>query len=147
MISFATPGEPGHETWPGDSWQRGCADAWGGLSIDRQTATVFAAPGNPCPDQIDTSRKGKNLYSDSVVALDVSSGSPKLKWYYQISPGDTHDTDPAMPPVLFTGIVEGKSRALVTQKGLDTAPTTTGSIGCPNHGGGVECNGQLCEVK
>jgi alcohol dehydrogenase (cytochrome c) len=161
------PGEPGHETWLGDSWQHGCADVWGGLSIDPQTATLYAAPGNPCPDLIDTNRKGKNLYSDSVVALDIAGSTPKLKWYYQLIGDDTHDADPAMPPVLFTGIVGGKPRALlvqsdkagdfvildrvtgalvhrsalVTQKGLDSPPTTSGQLACPNHGGGVEWNG------
>jgi alcohol dehydrogenase (cytochrome c) len=161
------PGEPGHETWPGDSWQHGCADAWGGISIDVKTGTLFEAPGNPCPDKIDTNRKGQNLYSDSIVALDIAHGAPKLKWYYQLVSDDTHDADPAMPPVLFTGTVHGQSRellaqgdkagnfvildrtsgalvsknVLVTQKGLDVAPDSTGKIACPNHGGGVEWNG------
>jgi alcohol dehydrogenase (cytochrome c) len=161
------PGEPGHETWPSDSWQHGCADAWGGISIDAKSGTLFEAPGNPCPDQIDANRKGQNLYSDSVVALDIAHGAPKLKWYYQLVNDDTHDTDPAMPPVLFTGAVNGQPRellaqgdkagdfvildratgalvsknVLVTQKGLDVAPDPTGKIACPNHGGGVEWNG------
>jgi alcohol dehydrogenase (cytochrome c) len=161
------PGEAGHETWPGDSWQHGCADAWAGVSIDVKTGTLFEAPGNPCPDLVDTQRAGANLYSDSVVALDIAHGAPKLKWYYQLIPDDTHDADPAMPPILFTGVVNGHPRdlvaqadkagdfvildratgalvhrsALVTQRGLDGKPTVAGQTACPNHGGGVEWNG------
>ena len=43
----------------------------------------------------------------SVVALDISGAAPRLKWYYKIVPNDVHDNDPSMPPVLFTGNVNG----------------------------------------
>ncbi|HEV7178276.1 MAG TPA: PQQ-binding-like beta-propeller repeat protein [Candidatus Baltobacteraceae bacterium] len=166
--TVAQPGEPGHNTWPGDSWVHGGAAVWAGLSIDQDTDTVYAAPGNPGPNLTTYGREGANLYTDSVVALDISGSAPKLKWYYKITPNDVHDNDPSMPPVLFTGNVDGKSRSLLAvgdkagdfvildrttgklisrmavsnQTGIFTSvPTVAGSFACPNHGGGIEWNG------
>jgi alcohol dehydrogenase (cytochrome c) len=165
--SIPAPGEPGHETWPGDSWKHGGGAVWSGLSIDQDTDTLFVAPGNPGPDMVLQGRKGTNLYTNSLLALDVSGKKPKMRWYYQLIQNDTHDADPAMIPVLFEGAVRGKTRRLVAvgdkagnfvildrqtgelvhrlalskQKGLDTPPTTKGNEVCPNHGGGIEWNG------
>ena len=114
--TVAQPGEPGHNTWPGDSWVHGGAAVWAGLSIDQDTDTVYAAPGNPGPNLTTYGREGANLYADSVVALDISGSAPKLKWYYKVSPNDVHDNDPSMPPVLFTGNVGGKSAIAVGRR-------------------------------
>jgi len=164
--TVAQPGQPGRETWPGNSWEHGGAAGWAGLSLG-DNDTVYAAPGNPGPNLTLYGRKGANLYSDSVVALDVTGSQPKLKWYYQVLQNDTHDADPAMSPVLFDGTVGGSQRKLLAvadkagnfvildrtngkevhrltvsqQKNLDVPPTTTGVEACPNHGGGVEWNG------
>jgi alcohol dehydrogenase (cytochrome c) len=162
------PGQPGHETWPADSWEHGGGDTWGGVTIDPATNTVFFSVGNPGPDMVLTRRRGLNLYTNSVLALDVSGSAPKLRWYYQLDHNDTHDTDPAMPPVLFNAGAGGSSRQLLAvadkggtfvvldratgklvfrlavddQRGLfTTVPTLQGTIACPNHGGGVEWNG------
>jgi alcohol dehydrogenase (cytochrome c) len=159
------PGQPGHETWPGDSWQHGAGDTWGGLTVEPATKTLYIPVGNPGPDMVDTNRKGLNLYTDSVLALDISGAQPKLRWYYQILTNDTHDADPAMPPVLFDGNVGGTKRQLLAigdkagdfvildrtngevvyrmavdqQTGLlTTKPTIEGTFACPNHGGGIE---------
>ena len=161
------PGEPGHNTWSGDSWKRGGGAIWSGLAIDPATSTVYIDAGNPQPDFLGTIRKGANLYTNSMVAIDISGAQPKIKWYHQFIPHDTHDWDPAMPPVLFTGTVNGASRSLVaagdkggnfwvldtrtgavvyhlavsTQKGQSTEPNRRGDIACPNTNGGVEFNG------
>ena len=161
------PGQPGHETWPGNSWKHGGAALWGGLAVDPATNTLYIAPGNPAPDFYNGNRKGKNLYADSVVALDISGAQPKLKWYYQITDTDVHDADPAMPPVLFDSSANGQPQALLAegdkggnfvildrtsgkvlqrlavahQAGLNEEPTPQGKEACPNHGGGVEWNG------
>ena len=66
--------------------------------------------GNPGPDFLGSVRKGDNLYSDSMVALDISGAKPKMKWYHQFIPHDTHDWDPPMQPVLFTGKVDNATR-------------------------------------
>lgn len=166
--TVAQPGEPGHETWPGNSYVHGGAAVWAGLSIDQATNTLYAAPGNPGPNLTEYGRKGQNLYADTVVALDISGPSPRLKWYYKVSPNDVHDNDPSMPPVLFTGMVGGSPRQLLAvgdkagdfaildrtngtpvaklvvgnQHGIfTTVPTTAGTFACPNHGGGIEWNG------
>ena len=95
------PGQPGHDTWSGDSWKRGGASAWGGVTIDTATHTMYLDLGNPGPDFLGSVRKGANLYTDSMVALDISGAKPKLKWYRQFIPHDTHDWDPPMQPVLL----------------------------------------------
>ena len=111
--SVPKPGEPGHNSWPGDSWKRGGGAIWSGLAIDPKTSTLFVDLGNPQPDFYGDSRKGANLYTNSMVALDISGSTPKMKWYHQFIPHDTHDWDPAMPPVWFMGKVHGAPRALV----------------------------------
>ena len=161
------PGQPGHETWPGDSWKHGGGAVWSGVAVDQATDTLFVAPGNPGPDFTSTRRMGKNLYTNSLVALDISGATPKIKWYYQLLQNDTHDYDPAMIPVLFEGQVGGQKRPLVAigdkagnfvlldrksgqvvhrlvlskQVALDAPPSHEGTEACPNHGGGIEWNG------
>ena len=161
------PGQPGHDTWAGDSWKRGGAAAWSGMALDPAAQTLFLALGNPQPDFLGTARAGSNLYTNSLVALDISGKEPKLKWYRQFIPHDTHDWDPAMPPVLFQGKVGGQTRNLVAtgdkggnfwildsgdgklvdktvvsfQHGQNTQPSATGTVACPNTNGGVEYNG------
>src|SRR5262249_28465867 len=107
------PGTPGHETWPGDSWRHGGGSVWSGLAIDQESDTLFVAPGNPGPDMVLKGREGSNLYTNSLVALDISGHKPRIKWHYQLIKNDTHDYDAAMIPVLFEGQVDGKRRPLV----------------------------------
>jgi alcohol dehydrogenase (cytochrome c) len=92
------PGEPGHETWAGDSWKTGGASIWMTGSYDPEANLTYWGVGNPGPDYNGDLRKGDNLYSDSVVALDADTG--KLKWYYQFSPHDEFDYDSVQVPVL-----------------------------------------------
>jgi glucose dehydrogenase len=94
------PGEPGHETWPAnsDSWQHGGASVWVTGSYDPDLNLTYWGIGNPGPDRNGDERAGDNLYSCSVVALDVDTG--KLKWYYQFSPHDEFDFDSTQVPVL-----------------------------------------------
>ncbi len=92
------PGEPGHETWSGDSWKTGGAAIWNIGAYDPDTNLTFWGTGNPAPDTNGDVRLGDNLYSDCVVALDADTG--KLKWYYQFTPHDTMDYDSTQVPVL-----------------------------------------------
>jgi alcohol dehydrogenase (cytochrome c) len=89
------PGQKGHDSWSGNSWKRGGGAIWSGVAIDPDTDTLYADTGNPQPDFLGSVRKGANLYTNSMVALDISGNKPKLKWYYQFVPHDTHDWDPA----------------------------------------------------
>ena len=78
------PGEPGHETWPGDSWKTGGGSTWVTGSYDPETNLVYWGIGNPGPDWNPDSRRGDNLYTCSLVALDGDTG--KLKWHFQFTP-------------------------------------------------------------
>src|SRR5215469_4451244 len=73
-------GEPGNETWKGDSWQHGGASVWVTGSYDPALNLTYWGIGNPGPDWNGDERDGDNLYSDCVVALDPDTG--KLKWYF-----------------------------------------------------------------
>ena len=93
------PGEPGHETWAGDSWKHGGASVWmtGSYDPDAQP-DLSGASAIPGRTGTAIARAGDNLYSDSVVALDADTG--KLKWYYQFTPHDEFDYDSVQVPVL-----------------------------------------------
>jgi alcohol dehydrogenase (cytochrome c) len=162
------PGEKGHNTWTGDSWKRGGASVWSGVAIDPSTDILYADLGNPQPDFQGAVRRGANLYSDSIVALQLTGRKPILKGYYQFIPHDTHDWDPAMPPVLFTGKMNGQEQKLVAagdkagnfwilsatagklisrtpvsfQYNQNSEPPFVGTnYACPNTNGGIEYNG------
>ena len=85
------PGEPGHETWTGDSWKTGGAPAWITGSYDPELNLIYWPTGNPAPSNRGDERSGDNLYSSSMLALDADTG--KLKWHYQFTPHDLHDYD------------------------------------------------------
>ena len=105
------PGNPGHETWGGDSWKTGGAPTWLTGSYDPDADLIYWGVGNPGPDWNGDSRPGDNLYSCSLVALERSSG--KLRWWFQFTPHDTHDWDATEIPVLFDISVKGKTRQTV----------------------------------
>ena len=104
-------GEPGVETWEGDSWKWGGATTWNEGSYDPETNTLYWGTGNPAPDWNGDARKGDNLYSCSLLAVDADTG--KMKWYFQFSPHDTHDWDAAEPPILIDAPINGRQRKLV----------------------------------
>ena len=106
------PGEPGNETWPGDSWQHGGAPIWVTGSYDPDTNLTFWGTGNPNPGWNGGPRNpADNLYGDSVVALDADTG--KLAWYYQFTPNDEFDWDSVQVPVLATIDWQGKPRKVM----------------------------------
>jgi len=105
------PGEPGHETWEGDSWKYGGGSSWMTGSYDPQLNLVYWSVGNPAADFYGGSRKGANLYTDSVVALDADTG--KLKWYNQQIPHDVWDFDTAYENILLDLPVKGQMRKLL----------------------------------
>ena len=101
------PGEPGYETWPADAWQKaGGANDWPGMVMDEKRGILFAATGSPSDDFYGGERPGKNLYADSVIALDAKTG--KLLWYFQAVHHDNWDNDFAAPPVLVTVTRNGR---------------------------------------
>jgi alcohol dehydrogenase (cytochrome c) len=105
------PGERGNETWDGNSWKTGSATTWVTGSYDPDQNLVFWGTGNPGPDWNGIVRKGDNLYSDCLVALDADSGA--LKWHFQFTPHDDHDWDSVQVPVLVDGDFRGQPRKMV----------------------------------
>lgn len=98
---FATvpaPGEPGNETWAGNSWRDGGAPTWLTGSYDPELDLLIWGVGNPKPVFDRAARKGDNLYTNSAVALRGSTGA--LVWYFQFTPADDHDWDANQIPVL-----------------------------------------------
>ena len=87
------------KTYSGDSWRTGGAMAWNTPAIDPRLGLVIFSTGNPNPDLYGGTRRGDNLYSDSIVALDAKTG--RLRWYYQEVKHDVWDYDAASNVVLF----------------------------------------------
>jgi quinoprotein glucose dehydrogenase len=104
--SVALPGQPGHDTWEGDSWKdRSGINAWPFyFTLDEQRRLVYLPLASPTSDFYGGDRKGANLYGNSVVAVDVATG--KYKWHFQTIHHDLWDHDPPAPPALFD-IVRG----------------------------------------
>jgi alcohol dehydrogenase (cytochrome c) len=104
-------GEPGSETWAGDSWKHGGGSIWMTGTYDPDLNLTYWGIGNPGPDWNGDKRKGDNLYTDSVVALDPDTG--KLKWHYQFSPHDEFDYDSVQVPVLADIELQGQPRKVM----------------------------------
>jgi alcohol dehydrogenase (cytochrome c) len=105
------PGEPGHETWAGDSWMTGGGSAWVTGSYDPELNLVYWGIGNPAPDWNGDVRMGDNLYTDSAVALDADTG--ELKWHFQFTPHDEWDWDSVQVPVLADREFQGRMRKVI----------------------------------
>jgi quinohemoprotein ethanol dehydrogenase len=102
------PGETGHDTWPqtGDAWKAGGAPVWQTPSVDPKLGLLYFTTGNAGPDNNGSQRAGKNLFTASMVALDLKTG--KLKWWYQMVHHDIWDYDAPSPTLLFDAKVNGK---------------------------------------
>jgi alcohol dehydrogenase (cytochrome c) len=111
---FATvprPGEPGSETWQGKDIEHGGAPTWFTGSYDPELDIVYWPTGNPSKEYNGDHRKGDNLYSDSMLALDRKTG--RLKWYYQFTPHDLWDWDATETSVLVDAAWNGQQRMLM----------------------------------
>jgi len=107
-------GDPGSDTWP-DAYamRHGGGMTWIPGTYDPDLHLYYIGTGNPNPVMAGQSRKGNDLFTCSIVALNVDTG--KMAWYFQASPHDTHDWDSAQTPVLFDGEIDGKPRKLLAQ--------------------------------
>jgi alcohol dehydrogenase (cytochrome c) len=106
-----SPGQPGSETWPAnDAYVHGGGSTWLTGSYDLEQRTVFWGVGNPGPWLADM-RPGANLYTNSLVALDVDTG--KLKWAFQFTPHDSWDYDGVNESVAFDRTANGTTRKLL----------------------------------
>ncbi|TCG04833.1 quinonprotein alcohol dehydrogenase [Paraburkholderia steynii] len=148
----------------GDFYKTLGGGVWMAPAIDRKTHTVYFVVGNPSPDLYGAIRPGDNLYTDSLVAIDLDTG--KYKWHFQYVPHDVWDLDAVSPPILIDvrdkngkmvpGIIHaGKtghvyvhdrgtgqlirfSQAMIPQENMWTLPTPEGARMLPGANGGVE---------
>lgn len=145
-----------------DAWKRGGGSAWTTPAIDAERGVIYLGIGNPSPQMDDLTRPGDNLYTVSLVALDIETG--RLKWHFQQVPHDMWGYDVASPPVLFdletggqripavgqasktgwfyvldriSGKYLFKSEAFVPQSNLFKRPTAAGIDIAPGAGGGA----------
>jgi alcohol dehydrogenase (cytochrome c) len=160
------PDEPGAETWKNrDALMHGGGSLWTPLSLDARAGVLYVPVGNPAPDFFGAVRPGDDLYTNSLVALDIRTG--KLLWYRQFVSHDEHDSDTSQVSPLFslkTGpttrdvvAVSGKDGLLrlidrtthdqlyevpiTTRENVDASPTVEGVHRCPGLLGGMEWNG------
>ena len=148
----------------GDFYKTLGGGVWMAPAVDIETNTAFFVVGNPSPDLYGTERPGDNLYTDSIVAVDLNTGT--YKWHFQYVPHDVWDLDAVSPVVLTEALgKDGKMRkvaihggktghvyvhdratgelirfseAMVPQENMWTLPTKNGARMLPGANGGVE---------
>jgi len=108
------PGEPGGDTWKGESYKRGGGSTWITGVYDLATNTIYWGTGNPGPWVADE-RPGDNLYTNSTLALDADTG--KIKSYHQYTPHDSWDWDEVSAPLLIDTEIDGRPTKTATHAG------------------------------
>lgn len=103
--TIPAPGESGHDSWSGDSWETGGGPTWITGSFDPNLDLIYWGVGNPSPNFDGDNRIGDNLYTNSVVALHATTG--RLVWHFQFTPHDEHDWDSNQVPVLTSVELNG----------------------------------------
>jgi PQQ-dependent dehydrogenase (methanol/ethanol family) len=157
----------------GDFYKTLGGGVWMTPAVDRETNTVFFVVGNPSPDLYGAIRPGDNLYTNSMVAIDLDTGA--YKWHFQYIPHDVWDLDAVSPVILTTAkgkdgkkrkvaIHGGKtghiyvhdrdtgelirfSEAMIPQENMWVLPTPDGSRMLPGANGGVEWNPMAVNEK
>lgn len=168
FVTIAHGDDPNAKSWPNAAAaQKGGGALWTSYTLDPSTGTLYIPVSNPAPDFAGTLRKGANLYTNSIVALDANSGA--MKWYVQLIPHDIHDWDVSAPPVLYdangttmlgAAAKDGRLYGIdaTTHKVVYTttevrhtdpnAPVTiAGTHMCPADLGGAEWNGPAFDRK
>lgn len=166
-------GEPGASTWGPDPAARehGGGNLWTPMTFDERKGLLYVPGGNPAPDIYDDGRPGINLYTNSLIALNATTG--RLAWYRQFIPHDVHDYDVTHVGPIFRTLVGGSMRNVVVSSGKDgmlrlldrdstdilysvpftnrintEAPVTTTPVRvCPGTLGGQEWNGSAYDAK
>jgi alcohol dehydrogenase (cytochrome c) len=100
-------------TWSGDSWKRGGGSTWITGTYDPSLNLLYWGTGNPGPDMDGEVRRGDNLYTCSLLAIDADTG--KIKWHFQFTPHDLHDWDAIGDPVLADLVINGRTVKAVMQ--------------------------------
>jgi alcohol dehydrogenase (cytochrome c) len=107
------PGDPGSDTWKDthNAWKTGGGGLWQTGSYDPATKLTIWGTGNPVPIYDPQFRPGDNLYTNSVVAVNVDTG--KLAWHFQYTPNDSWDFDEVGVHMLYDETIGGRSRKVV----------------------------------
>jgi alcohol dehydrogenase (cytochrome c) len=113
-FTIPAPGEPGSETWKGNTnaWQTGGGAVWVTGTYDPDTNQTIWGTGNPVPMFDPFHRPGDNLYTNSAISWDPDTG--KMNWYFQFTPGDMWDFDEVGTHILIERVINGQPRKLVT---------------------------------
>jgi alcohol dehydrogenase (cytochrome c) len=108
------PGEIGYATWPqdNDAWKYGGAPVWQTPSVDPELGMIYFTTGNAAPDLNGAIREGDNLFTVSLLALDVNTG--EYRWHFQLVRHDIWDFDAANPTILFDADFDGMRRKGIT---------------------------------
>jgi alcohol dehydrogenase (cytochrome c) len=115
--SVPAPGEPGGDTWKGNTnaWQHGGGSFWQTGSYDPATKLTIWGTGQPVPMFDPEYRPGDNLFTNSTVGFDVDTG--KMKWYFQYTPGDFLDYDEVGINQLIDAKINGEDRKIIAHFG------------------------------
>lgn len=155
--------EVGADTWKGVAGKYvGGGGTWSTYTIDVTSGELFVPVGNPAPDFLPDERRGDNLFTNSIVVLDMRTGA--LKWWYQAIKNDPWDHDMAAAPMLYQDkqrrnilaaagkdgylhLVDRATRKLLSKTSVTTQlktakkPAREGTLICPGTMGGTEWNG------
>lgn len=104
-FTTAAPGEPGGDTWPGDTHKNGGGSIWITGTYDAAANLAYWGTGNPAPWPTE-GRQGDNLYTTSAIALDVDTGA--IRGHHQYHHNDAWDWDEVSAPVLIDTEVKGR---------------------------------------
>ncbi len=109
------PGEFGHDTWPQDNdvWRYGGGTVWQTPALDPELGLIYFSTGNPGPDMNGKIRPGDNLFSTSMVAVDVHTG--EYRWHFQQVHHDLWDYDAPNPVIIFDMELNGEIRQAVAE--------------------------------
>jgi alcohol dehydrogenase (cytochrome c) len=99
FYTAAGPGQIGHDSWAGDSWKNGGAPVWTTPTVDKDLGMLYISTGNAAPDANGSTRAGDDLFTSSILALDLKSG--RYKWHFQEVHHDIWDYDGPEPTILF----------------------------------------------
>ncbi len=102
---------PGSDTWQGEALREGGGATWLTGSVDAKANILYWATGNPHPDTNGDDRRGRNLFTNCDIAIDLPTG--RMLWYYQFTPHDLHDWDANQPIVLVDAKWRGRERPLL----------------------------------
>jgi alcohol dehydrogenase (cytochrome c) len=113
LWTIPAPGEPGSESWPGDTYLHGGATTWMPGTYDPKLNLLYWGTSNASPDFDGSVRPGDDLYTACVLAIDPDTG--KLKWHFQFTPHDVNDYDAVETPILIDRVYKGQPRKLLVQ--------------------------------